>query len=96
MANSINGNSGWVTDEGYITSNGNFTCRFDSNSATYKVGYLGHISNAIPVISLTDNSDAIVYELTRDSDGFTVKTYDPSNNNAVPCGFDFIVAALYG
>lgn len=94
MANPINGYSGWVNSDGLITSNGNFTCQFDQDSMTYSVNYQGHISNAIPVISLTGNTDSVCYDLETTSGGFSVTAY--ADGTKVEAAFNFIVTALYG
>ncbi len=91
MANSLNGYCGTVTQDGQITSNGNFSCQY--TGAEYTIDYNGNVTNPVPVVSLTGQQPGMTYVLNTYSGGFKLYIY-ASNGAPTASSFDFIVAEI--
>lgn len=87
---------GTVSSNGQITSNGNFSCQYDSNQKKYTIDYNGNTNNPIPVISQTLMAPGLSYMLNPYSGGFTVQVFSNQNGVFTPVasGFNFIVGQL--
>lgn len=87
---------GTVSSNGQITSNGNFSCQYDSNQKKYTIDYNGNTSNPIPVISPTLMTLGLSYMLNPYGGGFTVQVFSTQNGVFTPVasGFNFIVGQL--
>lgn len=92
MSKSMYGYCGTVTQDGKITSNGNFSCK-KTNTGIFQINYNGATSNPVPVISPTGESPGMTYVITPKSDGFDVYIYG-SNMVPISSGFNFIVAEI--
>lgn len=92
MSNPMNGYCGTVTQDGQITSNGNFSCTVP-NLGTYTVSYNNAVTNPTPVVSLTGQNPGMTTILNTYSGGFTLYVYD-RNLAPIASSFDFIVGEI--
>ena len=84
---------GTVTQDGKITSNGNFSSQPQSNAGQYYVDYNGNVTNPVPVVSLTGQTPGMTFVLNAFSGGFRLYVYD-SNLTPIDSSFDFIVGEI--
>lgn len=91
MSHTMYGYCGSVTQDGQITSNGNYSCQYSGNE--YTISYNGSPSDPIPVVSLTGPTPGMTYVLNAYTGGFKLYVYD-SNLVPVATSFTFIVAKL--
>ncbi|MFT5891892.1 MAG: hypothetical protein ACI9Y7_001999 [Dokdonia sp.] len=91
MANSLSGYCGTVTQDGQITSNGNFSCQY--TGAEYTIDYNGNVTNPVPVVSLTGQQPGMTYVLNAYSGGFKLYIYT-SAIVPIASSFDFIVGEI--
>ena len=90
MANTYCGS---VTQDGKITSNGNFSSQLQSSSGQYYIDYNGGVTNPVPVISLTGPNPGMTYVLNAFSGGFRLYVYD-TNLVPIDSSFNFIVGEI--
>jgi len=84
---------GQVTENGQITSNGNFSCNLVSE---YTIDYNGNCVNPVPVIALTSQNPMLTYVLNAYSGGFKLYIYEQTANGPVPSksSFNFVVGEI--
>lgn len=92
----LNGKCGTVTSSGQITSNGNFTCRWDGGNNTYNIEYAGAVTHPVPVVSLTGMDPTLTYMLNAYTGGFSLYVFKDVNGTPTPTqsSFNFIVAEI--
>ncbi len=88
----MDGYCGSVTQDGLITSNGNFTCNY--TGAEYTIDYQGKMSSGnSAVVSLTSPTPGLTFVLNSYTGGFKLYVYD-MNLVPSPSSFNFVVAKL--
>jgi len=87
---------GTVASDGKITSNGNFSCRYESDQQIYTIAYNGHVTNPVPVVSQTLMVPGLSYMLNPYSGGFTFQAFRVIDGVYTPVasGFDFVVGQI--
>ena len=84
---------GTVTQDGQITSNGNFSSHQQSSVGQYYIDYNGGVTNPVPVVSLTGPNPGMTFVLNAFSGGFRLYVYD-HNLAPIQSSFDFIVGEI--
>lgn len=83
---------GFVTPDGTITSNGNFSCTYDAGQQKYTIDYNGNAVNPVPVISSTIQSIGVTTSFYPYTGGFTFQAF--VNNVPMAGGFNFVVGQI--
>lgn len=84
---------GTVTQDGQITSNGNFSSQPQGSTGQYYIDYNGAVTNPVPVVSLTGQNPGMTCVLNAFSGGFRLYVYD-TNLAPIASSFDFIVGEI--
>ena len=88
---------GTITSSGQITSNGNFSCQYDSGQQKYTIDYNGNVNaGASLVVSPTQQIPGLSYMLYPYTNGFTLQVFQDVNGVFTPVASssDFIVKEL--
>jgi hypothetical protein len=89
---------GTVTSDGKITSNGNFSCQYDESQQKYTIAYNDHVTNPVPVVSLTYMATGLTSMLNSYSGGFTLQVFQPEGSQGavypIACSFNFIIGEI--
>lgn len=90
----LNGACATITQDGMITSNGNFSCQYTGSE--YTIDYNGSVVNPVPVVSLTGQDPTLTFVLNAYSGGCKVYIYQQTSNGPVPAAssFNLIVASI--
>lgn len=93
----MSGFCGTITSSGQITSNGNFSCQYDSGQQKYTIDYNGNVNaGAAVVVSPTLQIPGLTYMLNPYTNGFTLQVFQYSNGTFVPVASssNFIIKEL--
>lgn len=88
---------GTITSSGQITSNGNFSCQYDSGQQKYTVDYNGNVNaGASLIVSATQQIPGLSYMLYPYTNGFTLQIFQDVNGVFTPVASssNFIVKEL--
>lgn len=93
----LKGFCGQVDSEGFITSNNNDKCTFQSEQKQYTISYGNSpVTNPVPLVSLTTLIPGLSYMLNPYSSGFQLQAFQNIDGVETPVAvsFNYIVAKI--